>query len=1055
MKITHFFIERPIFAAVVSILITLVGAISYARLPVEQYPQIAPPTIQVAARFPGASAEVVAATVATPLEQAINGVEGMLYMLSQATSDGGLSLSITFKLGTDLDQAQVLVQNRVAIAEPRLPETVRRLGVTTRKSSPDLMMVIHVLSPDGSRDQLYLSNYTTGKIIDRLARIPGVGEARIFAAREFSMRVWLDPDLIAARDLTAGEVVTALQANNPQVASGTVNQPPVPQPGAFQLNVRTLGRLTDPAQFGDIVVKTDSAGRVTRVRDIARVELGAADYSTIGYLDRDTALPIVIFQRPGSNALDTAETVLDAMDEMARDFPSGVAHTVVYNPTEFIARSIDAVFVTIFEAVALVILVILIFLQTWRAAIIPIIAIPVSLIGTFGVMSMLGFTINNLSLFGMVLAIGIVVDDAIVVVENIERYLRQGMGAREAAHKTMDEVGSALVATSMVLLGVFLPTAFISGISGQFYQQFAVTVTVATFISTLVSLTLSPALAAILMRDHGVPAAAHGIWTRVMAPFHGFANGFNAMFDRVVGGYSAFVGGSLRRAATMLVIYGGLIGLTFVLFERTPQGFIPQQDQGYLITVLQLPPGASLARTDAVVRKATDIILQHPATAHAVGFAGFDGATFTNASNAGAIFIPMKPFAERQAAGYSAERVLAEIQQSLFGIKEAFVFLVAPPPVRGVGTGSGIKLFVQDRDNRGPRALEQALADATGVMARASETVGVFSLFNTNTPQIFADIDRVKAEMLGVPPSRVFEALEVYLGSAFVNDFNYLGRTFRVTAQADGRFRDTLRDVADLRTRSTSGAMVPIGSVASFSEITGPQRVARYNLFPAAQIQAAAAPGFATGQAIAATERLLAEHLPPGFGFEWTELALQEKLTGNTAMIAFGLAVVFVFLLLAAQYESLVLPLAIILIVPLCLFAAIIGIQLTGTDNNILSQIGFVVLIGLAAKNAILIVEFAKRNEDAGLERHHAVVEAARTRLRPILMTSFAFILGVLPLTVATGPGAEMRQALGITVFSGMIGVTLFGLLLTPVFYLVSCAFGERLGAWIRRAPRD
>jgi len=1037
MRVIHFFVERPIFSTVLSILITLIGAISYFDLPVAQYPEIAPPTIQVTAVYPGASADVVANTVATPLEQEINGVAGMLYMLSQSTGDGRLSLSITFKLGTDLDQAQVLVQNRVAVAEPRLPETVRRLGVTTRKNSPDLMMVIHILSPDGSRDLLYLSNYAKTQIVDQLARLDGVGEARIFAERTFSMRVWLDPELMAARRLTAGEIVDSLRQNNIQVASGVLNQMPIPKPRAFELNVQTLGRLIEPSQFENIVIKTDATGRTVRVRDVARVELGAQDYSTNGYLDGRAALPILIFQRPGSNALETAANVINALDEIAKSFPQGLIHTIVYNPTEFIQQSVDAVYMTIFEAICLVVLVVVAFLQSWRASIIPIIAIPVSLIGTFAVMAAFGFSLNNLTLFGLVLAIGIVVDDAIVVVENIERNLAAGLQPREAAHRTMDEVGSALIAIALVLSAVFIPTVFIGGISGQFYRQFALTITTATIISAVMSLTLSPALAALILKPHDPDHEPSGIAAKLTRPFRMFANGFNWTFDRLSHGYASMTRRLVRTALLVLLVYGGLLFLTYQQFQRIPTGFIPEQDQGYLITVVQLPPGASLVRTDAVVRNATKIILDHPGVEHAVGFAGFDGATFTNAPNAGAIFVTMKSFNERASIGLSAQQILQQLQARLFQVKEAFVFIVAPPPVRGIGTGGGWKLYVQDRRDRGLIALEGAAHQLIGAANQTHGLTRVFTLFNNGTPQIFADIDRVKSEMLGVPPARVFEALEVYLGSAFVNDFNFLGRTYRVTAQADGEFRDDLADVATFRARSNSGEMVPIGSVATFKSITGPHRVSHFNLYPAAEVQGATAPNFSTGQAIVAVERLAKKVLPTGFSFEWTELALQEKLAGNTATLAFVLAVVFVFLLLAALYESWVLPLAVILIVPMCLLAAMFGVQVRNMDNNILTQIGLVVLVGLAAKNAILIVEFAKQAEDRGASRWAAAVEAARTRLRPILMTSFAFIFGVVPLLIATGAGAEMRQALGTAVFFGMLGVTLFGLLFTPVFYVV------------------
>ncbi len=777
MRFGHFFVDRPIFASVVAILITLVGAAAYFGLPVAQYPEIAPPTIAVTASYPGASAEVVSETVSTPLEQEINGVEGMLYMVSQATADGQLSLSVTFALGTDLDIAQVLVQNRVAIALPRLPDQARQIGVTVRKNSPDLLMVIHLSSPDGSRDQLYISNYATLQIRDVLARLDGVGDVRVFGARNYSMRIWLDPNKVASRDLTAGDVVQALRGQNVQVASGVLDQPPIPDQGAFQLNVETLGRLKDPKEFENIVVKTEPGGRVTRLRDIARVELGAQDYTANGYLDRRSAVPLLIFQQPGSNALATADRLLATMAELAKSFPSGLRYDVVYNPTEFIAQSVEAVIHTIYEAAILVVLVVILFLQTWRASIIPIVAIPISLIGTFAVMAAFGFSLNNLSLFGLVLAIGIVVDDAIVVVENVERNLERGMAPKEAAHRTIDEVGNALVAIALVLGAVFIPAAFISGISGQFFRQFAVTIAAATAISCLVSLSLSPALCALLLKPHRAEAGPPPLLLR---PVHGFFAGFNWLFERLSLGYGGLTGRLVRRTAIALVIYAGLIALTGWQFQRAPTGFIPQVDQGYLITVVQLPPGASLARTDAVVRHATEIALGTPGVVHAVPFAGFDGATFTNAPNAGAIFTPLAPFAERAAQGLSAEHILADLSQRYAAIQEAFIIVIQPPPVRGIGTGGGFKMMVQDRRGRGLDALQAATGE---LVAAANQTPGlsrVFSLFNTSTPKIFADIDRVKAEMLGVTPEQVFEALEVYIGSTYVNDFNLLGRTFRV-----------------------------------------------------------------------------------------------------------------------------------------------------------------------------------------------------------------------------------------------------------------------------------
>jgi HAE1 family hydrophobic/amphiphilic exporter-1 len=1043
MRFSHFFIDRPIFAAVISILLTLVGAIAYRALPITEYPEIAPPTVVVRATFSGASAEVIAQTVAAPIEQEINGVDDMLYVVSQSTGDGALEINVVFKPGTNVDQAQVLVQNRVSVALPRLPEEVQRIGVTVRKSSPDLMLVIHLLSPDGSLDQQYISNYATINVKDVITRIDGVGDTIVFGARDYSMRIWLDPALVQARGLTAGDVVAALRAANVQVAAGAINQPPATSPGAFQVAVQTLGRLSNPDQFSEIIVATDPDGRVTRVRDIARVELGSQDYTRNAYLDNKVATAIGIFQRPGSNALATAAAVIGTMDELAKSFPPGLAYSVAYNTTEFIRQSVDEVITTLFEAALLVVIVIILFLQTWRAAIIPIVAIPVSLIGTFFVMKAFGFSLNNLTLFGLVLAIGIVVDDAIVVVENVERYLRAGMSPRDAAHKTMDEVGGALVAIALVLCAVFIPTAFITGISGAFYRQFAVTIAASTIISAIVSLTLSPALAALLLRPHG-HGERSGVWRAVSRPFDIFFAAFNRMFEKLALGYGELTRRVLRVSAIMLVVYVGLIGLTYLQFARTPSGFIPPLDRGYFIAAITLPPGSSLERTDRVVRKASDILTSRPGVAHAVAFAGFDGATFTGAPNSGVVFVTLKPFEERVKAKLATDTILNDLRGQMQALREAFVLVIPPPSVPGIGTGGGFKLYVQDRAGRGPRALEQAVGAITGPANQTPGLVQVFTLFNTSTPQIYADIDRTKAEMLGVPITRFFATLSTYMGSTFVNDFNILGRTFRVTAQADNPFRLSLRDVENLRTRSVTGDMVPLGAVASFHEITGPYRVPRYNLFPAAEVQGATLPGFSTGQAIAAMERIIAAQLPAGFGFEWTEIALQEKLAGNTAAIAFSLAVVFVFLLLAAQYESVLLPLAVILIVPMCLLAAISGVLLRGMDNNILTQIGFVVLIGLAAKNAILIVEFARQAEEQGASRWDAAVEAARTRLRPILMTSFAFILGVVPLMLATGAGAELRQALGTAVFSGMLGVTLFGLLFTPVFYVLVRWIGTR-----------
>ena len=1035
MRFSHFFIDRPIFASVLSIILILVGAISFRALPISEFPEIAPPTVQVTATYAGAAADVVAETVVSPIEQEINGVDDMIYMVSQSTGDGISQIDVVFKPGTNIDQAQVLVQNRVSIAVPRLPEEVQRIGVTVKKKSPDLMMVIHLISPNDTLDQAYISNYATINIKDVLTRVDGVGDTIVFGARDYSMRVWLDPAKVQSRGLTASDMIAALRAANMQVAAGAINQPPATSPGGFEVAVQTLGRLSSPEQFSDIIVASDPDGRVTRVRDIARVELGAYTYTTNAYLDGKVATAIGIFQRPGSNALATAASVIRTMDELAKSFPTGLGYRVAYNTTEFVQQSVDEVIRTLLEAVALVVLVIILFLQTWRAAIIPVVAIPVSLIGTLFVLEAFGFSLNNLTLFGLVLAIGIVVDDAIVVVENVERYLRQGMSSRDAAHKTMDEVGGALIAIALVLCAVFIPTAFITGISGSFYRQFALTIAAATIISAMVSLTLSPALAALFLRPHD-QEERRGFWTRVGRPFNAFFAVFNRLFDKLANGYAGVTRRALRISGLMLVIYAGLIGLTYFQFARTPSGFIPPLDRGYFITAVTLPPGSSLERTDAVIRRASEILLSRPGVAHTATFAGFDGATFTNAPNSGVLFVTLKPFAERVKEKLKTETILNDLRVQMQVLREAFILVIPPPSVPGIGTGGGFKLYVQDRAGRGPRALAQAVGNVTGPANRTPGLIQVFTLFNASTPQVFADIDRTKAEMLGVPISRFFDTLTTYMGSTFVNDFNLLGRTYRVTAQADNPYRLSIRDVENLRTRSTASEMVPLGAVATFRDVTGPYRVPRYNLFPAAEVQGATLPGFSTGQAIAAMEKILT-NLPSGFGFEWTEIALQEKVASNTAVVAFSLAVVFVFLLLAAQYESVLLPLAVILIVPMCLLAAISGVLLRGMDNNILTQIGFVVLIGLAAKNAILIVEFARQAEDQGANRWDAVVQAAGTRLRPILMTSLAFILGVVPLVIATGAGAELRQALGTAVFFGMLGVTLFGLLFTPVFYVV------------------
>lgn len=1027
MQFSHFFIDRPRFAAVISAMIVIFGAISLFALPVAQYPEIAPPQVQVSANYPGANAETVAATVATPLEQEINGVENMLYMSSQSTNDGNMTISITFKPGTDLDTAQVLVQNRVAVAEARLPEEVRRRGITTIKNSPDMLMVINLYSPDNSYDQTFIGNYASLQVSDFITRLDGVSSLMVFGAADYAMRIWMDPDKIASLDLTAQDVVNAVRSENIQVSSGTLNQNPVPHQNAFELNVETQGRLVSVEEFENIIVKSEEH-RIVRLKDVARVELDAESYVTRGYLGVDPSVAIPIFMRPGANALETANQVSSLMEELSQNFPPGLEYTIVYNPTEYIKASMNEVVITLLQAITLVVLVVLVFLQSWRTAIIPVIAIPISLIGTFGLMLAFGFSLNMLSLFGLVLAIGIVVDDAIVVVENVERKLREGTEIRQATKETMDEVGTALVATSLVLVAVFLPTVLMEGITGQFYKQFGVTIAAATMLSTVVSLTLSPAMAAIFMKNlNAASAEPKGL-------LGGAAQKFNHAMDKLSGGYGFIVSKIVRLTALAMIIYAGLIGTTLFKFSSIPTGFIPQQDQSYAIVAIQLPSGASLDRTDAVMQDIIQRILDLPDIETTVSFAGFSGATFTSSSNAGAIFAVFKPMEERR----EFNAVLNDIRAAISTIDEGFVVAIPPPAVSGVGNAGGFKLMVQDRAGHGLQVLEGATWGLAMAANASPEVTSAFTFFETSTPRIYLDIDRERARRLDVPLSEIFGALETYVGSAYINDFNFLGRTYRVTAQADAQYRLTPDDVTRIRVRNAHGQMVPIGSVATVNDTSGSSRVPRYNLFPAAELTGDTVPGFSSGQSIARMEQLASQMLPAGFDYEWTELAYQEKQTGNMAIYIFCLSILFVFLLLAAQYESWSLPLAIILIVPMCLLSAGLGLLITGMDNNVLTQIGLVVLVGLAAKNAILIVEFAKQNEEQNfMDRFEAAIEACKTRLRPILMTAFSFILGVMPLLVASGPGFEMRQAIGITVFSGMLGVTLFGLIFTPAFYVL------------------
>jgi hydrophobe/amphiphile efflux-1 (HAE1) family protein len=1042
-RFTHFFIDRPIFASVLSILIVLVGTLALLRLPIAQYPEIAPPSVQVRAVFPGANAKVLAETVATPIEQEVNGVEDMLYMSSQSTNDGVMQLTITFKQGTNLDKAQVLVQNRVALAEPRLPEEVRRQGISVRKRSPDLSLVINLISPDRRYDNVYLTNYALLQIRDTLARLPGVGDIVMFGGREYSMRVWLDPEKVAARNLTASDVVRAIREQNIQVAAGVVGQPPTPGPTDFQFTVTTQGRLTDEGEFADIVIKTGENGQVTRLKDVARIELGSKDYASELFLDGEHSVGLAVFQLPGSNAIETKKAVVDAMEQLKQRFPEGLDYVLSYDTVVFVQQSIEKVVTTLFEAILLVVVVVLVFLQTWRATIIPMLAVPVSLIGTFAVMAALGLSLNTLSLFGLVLAIGIVVDDAIVVVENVERNMALGMRAREATRKAMDEVVGPIIATALVLVAVFVPTAFITGVSGAFYKQFGLTISVSTVISAFNSLTLSPALCALLLdRAHGDRDRV----TRVVDFLFGwFFDIFNRAFEAFRDGYGRLVGRLIRFSAVVLVLYVALNGLNFLAFAKVPTGFIPPQDQGYLIIYAQLPDAASLERTEAVIKRATRVILDTEGVQHVNAYAGFSVLSFASQSNAGTLFARLEDSEKR--AGHpnlQADAVLAALQQRLGGIEDAYIAVFAPPPVRGLSTVGGFKLQIQDRANAG---LEELQRVANDIIAKGSKEPGMARLFTTfraNVPQLYVDVDRTFAKSIHVALGDVFDTLQIYLGSLYVNDLNLFGRTYQVVAQADPKFRATPEDITALKTRNRDGNMVPLGTLVKVRESSGPDKLPHYNLYPTAEINGITLPGVSTGQAIDTMERLLKAELPPTMGFEWTELSLQQILAGNTAAIVFPLSVVFVFLALAAQYESWSLPLAIILIVPMCLLSSMAGVWLRGMDNNIFTQVGFIVLVGLASKNAILIVEFAKRRQETGLGRREAAIEASRLRLRPILMTSFAFIMGVLPLVVSTGAGAEARRILGTAVFSGMLGVTLFGLLLTPVFYVVVRAVVER-----------
>ena len=1041
MKLSNFFIDRPIFAGVISAFITIAGLLALFKLPISEYPEVVPPQVIVHASYPGANPKVIADTVAAPLEQAIVGVEDMLYMSSTSTMDGSLTLTVTFKIGADIDRAQVQVQNRVSQALPRLPEEVRSLGVNTVKASSNLTLVVNLTSPNGRYDSLYLRNYAVLNIRDVLARLPGMGDVQVFGGGDYSMRVWLDPQKLAARNLTAGDVVAAIREQNVQVAAGQLGAPP--SPGTqFQIALNAAGRLTDEQQFRDIIVKTGDDGQVVRLGDIARVELGAQAYGVRSLLDNKPSLAIPVFQSPGANALELSGRVRKTMEELKKNFPEGMDYGILYDPTQFVQQSIDAVLHTLLEAIALVVLVVILFLQTWRASLIPLIAVPVSVVGTFAVLLAFGFSINTLSLFGLVLAIGIVVDDAIVVVENVERHIAEGLSPLEATKAAMSEVSRPIIAITLVLVAVFGPVAFVSGLTGEFYRQFALTIAISTVISAFNSLTLSPALAAVLLKPRG---AKPDFLMRAMNRLLGrFFKRFNTGFARAGDGYSRALGITMRHGAVALAIYGGLILLTWFGFNSVPAGFIPAMDKQYLVAVAQLPPAASLDRTEAVTRRIAEIALKQPGVAHAVEFAGMSVNGFTQSSSASLIFFPLDDFSQRTSKALSGPAIAAALNQKMASIQDAFVIVVTPPPVIGLGTLGGFKLQVEDRADAGPQALFAALSQALGKAYQNPALGGAFSTYQINVPQLNVDVDRVKAKRENVRLSDVFETLQVYLGSLYVNDFNRFGRTYQVVAQADAPFRSQLDDVMPLKTRNAAGEMVPLGSVINVSRSFGPDVVQRYNAYTSADINGGPAPGFSSGQAQAAMAKILDETLPRGMSYEWTDLAYQQLVSGNTGLLVFPLCVLFVFLVLAAQYESLSLPLAIILIVPMCLLPAVTALKLDHGDNNIFTQIGLLVLVGLACKNAILIVEFAKHlQEERGRDARTAVLEAAHLRLRPILMTSMAFVMGVVPLTLATGAGAEVRHALGVTVFAGMIGVTAFGLLLTPVFYV-----------FVRRASR-
>lgn len=1035
MNLPRFFIDRPIFAIVLSALMLIAGVITLFKLPLSEYPAVTPPTVQVTASYPGASPQVIAETVAAPLEQSINGVEGMLYMSSQAATDGRMTLTVTFAQGTDPDMAQIQVQNRVSRALPRLPEEVQRIGVVTQKTSPDILMVVHLISPDKRYDPLYISNFAALQVRDTIARLTGVGDVVVWGAGEYAMRIWLDPAEVAARGLTASDVIAAIREQNVQVAAGSVGQQPSAA-ASYQVTVNTLGRLSSEEQFGDIIIETGQDGQPVRLRDVARIGLGSDAYALRSLLDGEPAVAMQIIQRPGANALDVSSAIRAEMERLKRDFPEGLEYRIAYDPTVFVRASLAAVVQTLLEAIVLVVIVVVLFLQTWRASIIPLVAVPISLIGTLAVMYLLGFSLNTLSLFGLVLSIGIVVDDAIVVVENVERHIGLGETPKEAARKAMDEVTAPIIAITSVLAAVFIPSAFLSGLQGEFYRQFAVTIAISTILSAINSLTLSPALAGVLLRSHHAGGQGRDLLTRgIDFAFGWFFRLFNRFFDNASKAYVGATRRAIRFSGVVLVLYLGLLGATWMGFQGLPAGFVPAQDKYYLVGIAQLPSGSSLDRTESVVEEMTKIALAEPGVESVVAFPGLSVNGFVNLPNAAVIFAMLDPFELREDPALSANAIAGRLMGKYSQIPDGFVGIFPPPPVPGLGTTGGFKLQIEDRSGAGLEALAKVQGEVMAKAMQAPELAGMMASFQVNAPQVQVDLDRVKAKAQGVPLTTVFETLQVNLGSLYANDFNRFGRTYRVIVQADEPFRAQVDDIALLKVRNAAGEMLPLAALATVATSSGPDRVMHYNGYPSVDITGGPAPGYSSGQATMAIERILNETLPAGMTFEWTDLTYQEKQAGNTAMIVFPLAVLLAFLILAAQYNSWSLPFAVLLIAPLALLSAVTGVWLSSGDNNIFTQIAFVVLVGLAAKNAILIVEFAHEEETKGKDPLSAVLEAARLRLRPILMTSLAFIAGVVPLVIATGAGAEMRRAMGIAVFAGMLGVTSFGLILTPVFY--------------------